>query len=136
MAGSRRSIQKLLDRHKLQISKELDPSQSAILTQLTKKGVIVSDEERQILCEQNVAARGDLFVEILSKKGFNAFREMCTALELECPHLLTSLLLDSTGRNGLQLIYHQELGTNLFSGGFPLQYFRLCSFYQFYIHRP
>ena len=49
MAGSRRSIQKLLDRHKLQIARELDPSQSAILTQLTKKGVIISEEERQIL---------------------------------------------------------------------------------------
>lgn len=99
MAGSRKSIQKLLDRHKLQISRELDPSQSAMLTQLSKKGVINVDEEKQLIGETNIAARGDLFVEILAKKGFNAFREMCTALELECPHLLTSLLLDSTGRN-------------------------------------
>ena len=99
MAGSRKSIQRLLDRHKLQISRELDPGNSGILTQLSKKGVINSDEERHILSEQNIAARGDLFVEILAKKGFNAFREMCIALELECPHLLTSLLLDSTGKN-------------------------------------
>ena len=99
MAGSRKSIQKLLDRHKLQISKELDPTQSGLITQLTKKGVLNSDEERQLmLVEQNVSARGDLFVEILAKKGFNAFGEMCCALELECPHLLTSLLLDSTGK--------------------------------------
>ena len=98
MAGSRRSIQKLLDRHKLQISKELDPSQSGLIGQLTKKGVFSVDEEKQLMLEQNVSARGDLFVEILAKKGFNAFREMCVALELECPHLLTSLLLDSTGK--------------------------------------
>ena len=98
MAGSRRSIQKLLDRHKLQISKELDPSQSGLIGHLTKKGVFSVDEEKQLMLEQNVSARGDLFVEILAKKGFNAFREMCVALELECPHLLTSLLLDSTGK--------------------------------------
>ena len=98
MAGSRKSIQKLLDRHKLQLSKELDPSQSGLITQLTKKGVFSADEERQLMLEQNVSARGELFVDILSKKGFNAFREMCVALELECPHLLTSLLLDSTGK--------------------------------------
>ena len=108
MAGSRKSIQRLLDRHKLQISRELDPSQSGILSQLSKKGVINSDEEKQILCEQNIAARGDLFVEILSKKGFNAFREMCTALELESPHLLTSLLLDSTGKICILSSYHQR----------------------------
>ena len=98
MAGSRKSIQKLLDRHKLQISRELDPGQSAMLSQLSKKGVLNAEEERQIKSEANIAARGDLFVDILAKKGFNAFREMCTALELECPHLLTSLLLDSTGK--------------------------------------
>ena len=101
MAGSRKSIQKLLDRHKLQISKELDPSQSGLIAQLTKKGVFSADEERQLMVEQNVSARAELFVDILSKKGFNAFREMCVALELECPHLLTSLLLDSTGKTNI-----------------------------------
>ena len=67
--------------------------------------MIACEEERQILSEQNISARGDLFVEILSKKGFNAFREMCTALELECPHLLTSLLLDSTGKKPHYVVF-------------------------------
>ena len=98
MAGSRKSIQKLLERHKLQISRELDPGQSGILTQLVKKGVLNAEEESKIRIETNLTAKADLFVDILSKKGFNAFREMCNALELECPHLLTSLLLDSTGK--------------------------------------
>ena len=96
MAGSRKSIQRLLERHKLQISRELE--HSGILAQLVKKGVVNHEEESKISSEVNLTARADLFVEVLSKKGFNAFREMCNALELECPHLLTSLLLDSTGK--------------------------------------
>ena len=96
MAGSRKSIQRLLERHKLQISRELE--HSGILTQLVKKGVVNHEEESKLKSEVNLTARADLFVEVLSKKGFNAFREMCNALELECPHLLTSLLLDSTGK--------------------------------------
>ena len=96
MAGSRKSIQRLLERHKLQISRELE--HSGILAQLVKKGVVNHEEESKISLEVNLTARADLFVEVLSKKGFNAFREMCNALELECPHLLTSLLLDSTGK--------------------------------------
>ena len=89
MAGSRKSIQRLLERHKLQISRELE--HSGILTQLVKKGVVNHEEESKLKSEVNLTARADLFVEVLSKKGFNAFREMCNALELECPHLLTSL---------------------------------------------
>ena len=120
MAGSRKSIQKLLDRHKLQISRELDRSQSGMLSQLTKKGVINMDEERQINSEQNIAARGDLFVEILAKKGFNAFREMCNALELECPHLLTSLLLDSTGKRKRNWLKFSLQITSLFTFQMPM----------------
>ena len=61
-------------------------------------------------------------MEILSKKGFNAFREMCTALELECPHLLTSLLLDSTGKNGsfISNLSSRFSRTNLHSVEFKL----------------
>jgi hypothetical protein len=108
MSGSRRSIQKLLDRHKLQIARELEPGQSAMLNHLTKKGVLTADEERQLVAERNIALRGDIFVDMLSKKGFNAFREMCVTLEMECPHLLTSLLLDSTGKTFFEVICCQS----------------------------
>ena len=76
--------------------------------------MIACEEERQILSEQNISARGDLFVEILSKKGFNAFREMCTALELECPHLLTSLLLDSTGKKPHYVVFSLCIFSNFY----------------------
>ncbi len=105
MAGSRKSIQKLLDRHKSQLARELDPQTSSVMTTLTKKGVLNTEEERILLHERNLTARGDLFVDILSKKGFNAFRELCVTLELECPHLLTSLLLDSTGKTKKLLVH-------------------------------
>lgn len=86
----------MLDRHKLQIAKELTGQN--LLAQLSKKGVFNAEEEQLIAAEADLTCRADLFVEILSKKGFNAFRELCIALEMECPHLLTSLLLDSTGK--------------------------------------
>ena len=98
MSGSRKSIARLLDRHKTVLGREMDPTNSQVLDHLVKKGVLSSDELQVLICERNYAARGEMFVDLFSRKGFNAFREFCITLELECPHLLTSLLLDSTGK--------------------------------------
>ncbi len=98
MAGSRKSIARLLDRHKTVLGRELDPTNSQVLSHLVKKGVMSGEELHLLTSERNYAVRGEMFVDLFSRKGFNAFREFCITLELECPHLLTSLLLDSTGK--------------------------------------
>ncbi len=98
MAGSRKSIARLLDRHKTVLGREMDPTNSQVLAHLVKKGVLSPEEQHLLISERNYAVRGEMFVDLFSRKGFNAFREFCITLELECPHLLTSLLLDSTGR--------------------------------------
>ena len=95
MTGSK-GIARLLDRHKIALSREIDSS--SILQHLVKKGVLSHDDERKLVSERNTHTRSDLLVEMFAQKGFNAFRELCMILELECPHLLTSLLLDSTGK--------------------------------------
>ena len=128
MAGSRKSIQRLLERHKLQISRELE--HSGILAQLVKKGVVNHEEESKISLEVNLTARADLFVEVLSKKGFNAFREMCNALELECPHLLTSLLLDSTGKKIVLIFNFSSMSIFVFDG-FNVNFVQLFNFVLF-----
>ena len=98
MSGSRKSIARLLDRHKTVLGRELDPTNSQVLAHMVKKGVLSLEEQRILATERNYAIRGEMFVDIFSRKGFNAFREFCVTLEMECPHLLTSLLLDSTGK--------------------------------------
>ena len=77
---------------------ELDPSVSPVLHHLVNKHVITAEEERSLVNEKNPTLRGEIFVDLFSQKGFNAFRELCNCLEMDCPHLLTSLLLDSTGK--------------------------------------
>ena len=98
MAGSRKSIARLLERHKTVLGREMDPTNSQVLAHLVKKGVLSPEEQHILVSERNYAIRGEMFVDLFSRKGFNAFREFCITLELECPHLLTSLLLDSTGK--------------------------------------
>lgn len=107
MPGSR-SIARLLERHKVSLSNEiLAPN---VLQQLSKKGVISAEEEDSLRSEANPVLRGDLIVHLFSQKGFNAFRELCITLELECPHLqLTSLLLDSAGQTDLLLCLFYNL---------------------------
>ena len=92
MSSSNR-ITKLLQKHKTELSKvNLDP----ILTHMVKKRVITRDEQATV-----VAATGDRkvdqLIQILPQKGFNAFREFCVILEMDYPHLLTSLIIESNG---------------------------------------
>ena len=76
----------------------MDPSVSPVLHHLVNKHVITAEEERSLVNEKNPTLRGEIFVDLFAQKGFNAFRELCNCLEMDCPHLLTSLLLDSTGK--------------------------------------
>ena len=76
----------------------MDPSVSPVLHHLVNKHVITAEEERSLVTEKNPTLRGEIFVDLFAQKGFNAFRELCNCLEMDCPHLLTSLLLDSTGK--------------------------------------
>ena len=85
----------------LHLALELDPSVSPVLHHLVNKHVITAEEERSLVNEKNPTLRGEIFVDLFAQKGFNAFRELCNCLEMDCPHLLTSLLLDSTGKTPL-----------------------------------
>ena len=82
----------------------MDPSVSPVLHHLVNKHVITVEEERSLVNEKNPTLRGEIFVDLFAQKGFNAFRELCNCLEMDCPHLLTSLLLDSTGKKSVSLI--------------------------------
>ncbi len=97
MPGSR-SIARLLERHKASLAREIETTD--VLRHLCKKGVIDERESAAIVGAADPAARADAVVELFSSKGFNAFRELCVTLELECPHLLTALLLDNGGGRG------------------------------------
>lgn len=95
MATPSRSVVRLLERHKREISQEI--ANSNVVQHLTKKGVFTPEEGHMLNECNNSAISGEIFVDLIAKKGFNAFRELCVTLELESPQLLTALLLDSTG---------------------------------------
>ena len=90
MSSSNR-ITRLLQKHKGELSRvDLEP----ILVHLVKKRVISREEQ---LALGSGDQRVEKLIELLPTKGFNAFREFCVILEMDCPHLLTSLLMDSNG---------------------------------------
>ena len=92
-----KSIAKLLERHTSVLARELGEN-STLLSRMGDKAVLSILEQRAILGEQKIELRSEMLVEIISGKGFSAFRQFCTVLETEFPHLLTQLLLDSTGK--------------------------------------
>lgn len=100
MPGSR-SIARLLERHKDSLARELESTN--VLHHLCKKGVISREETERIAGCTDAESRADAIVDLFSQKGFNAFRELCVTLELECPHLLTALLLDNGSRGGRKI---------------------------------
>lgn len=95
MAGASEVVS-LLEKHKSTIVREL--SKTNILTVLVKKGVLSPQDEELVLKELNDSVKGDVFIEIISRKGVDAFKEFCFALETECPHLLTDLLAENLGK--------------------------------------
>ena len=88
-----RSIARLLERHKSALAREVEGT--GVLGRLVAKGVLAGEDARPAAA---VGTGGDLLVDTFSRKGFDAFRELCVTLEVESPHLLTSLLLDSQGK--------------------------------------
>ena len=90
----------LLSRHKLALAREFGAPVSGVLTRLSARGVLTAEDERRLRSETDESLRGDRVAELFAEKGFNAFRELCVALEMECPHLLTSLVIDNPGKEG------------------------------------
>ncbi len=94
-----RSIARLLERHKSALAREVE--RTGVLARLAKKGVLSGEEEARLRQDARPGSEGgtggSLLVDVFSRKGFDAFRELCVTLEVESPHLLTSLLLDSQG---------------------------------------
>ncbi|XP_071746241.1 tight junction protein ZO-3 isoform X15 [Lepeophtheirus salmonis] len=88
------SVSNLLERHKGALSR--DPNFVMVVSELVSKGIVSYSEEGHILAELDFDLRGEIFTRIFSRKGFNAFRELCSILEERSPHFLTSLLLDTT----------------------------------------
>lgn len=95
MAGTSEVVS-LLEKHKNTIVSEL--SKTNILTVLVKKGVLSPQDEDLVLNEQNESVKGDVFIELIARKGVDAFKEFCFALETECPHVLTNLLAENLGK--------------------------------------
>lgn len=91
------AVSRLLERNKELISRELESTK--ILGFLVKKGVLSIDEEQAVCSQSDANIRCEVFVKVLAQKGLSAFRELCYALEKECPHVLTSLLVDTGGNS-------------------------------------
>ncbi|KAL7302127.1 hypothetical protein TKK_0005353 [Trichogramma kaykai] len=107
-------VRTLLSRHKTSLLREL--SQTSLLGVLVKRAVL-SEFDRQALYGPGSSEPDvELFIELLQAKGFEAFREFCFALEAECPHVLTDLLVDQHAlteqQQQLQLQQQQESAAN------------------------
>jgi len=81
---------KLLWKHKAVIVNELDVTR--VLPILVRRGMFNGVEEREILSSPDARFRADLFVDRLSTKSPDAFGQLCRALELTQPNLLTRFL--------------------------------------------
>lgn len=116
--GGSAEVRMLLSRHKASLARELKATN--LLQVLLKRGVITELDIQALLLasstssssvdhqtpaqdESNQEADVDLFIELIQGKGFEAFREFCFALEAECPHVLTDLLVDQHAITGLFL---------------------------------
>ncbi|XP_063980118.1 tight junction protein ZO-1-like isoform X2 [Diachasmimorpha longicaudata] len=93
MAGSS-EVKTLLSRHKASLLRELNTTD--LLSALVKRCVITEIDKDAVAgnADRSAVADIDLFIDVIGAKGFDAFREFCFALEAECPHVLTDLLVD------------------------------------------
>ena len=96
MAGKGGGAARLLAKHRSTIVRELDVA--TVLPQLVEKGVFSYAEEREVLLSLDPRRRTEIFIDLLSRKGFDAFHEFCRVLERSSPHLLTYFLLDNQGK--------------------------------------
>jgi len=109
------AVSRLLDRNRELISRELESTK--IVGLLVKKGVLSVDEEQAVNSHTDANLRCDAFVRVLAQKGLTAFRELCYALEHECPHVLTSLLVDAGSNNptsGIVIVHLTENNASFF----------------------
>jgi len=91
----KRWASKILKRHRQKILSELDVS--AVFPYLVYDKVFTLGEYKEILGHESSKKRTEVFLDHLSCKGPAAFCSFCSVLEEECPHLLTSFLLDEKG---------------------------------------
>lgn len=115
--GGSAEVRTLLSRHKASLARELKATN--LLGVLLKRGVITELDRQALLLasstptpdqvprqdENSQEADVELFIELIQGKGFEAFREFCFALEAECPHVLTDLLVDQHAITGLFYTY-------------------------------
>ncbi|XP_015112181.1 tight junction protein ZO-1 isoform X1 [Diachasma alloeum] len=99
MAGSS-EVKTLLSRHKASLLRELNTTD--LLSVLVKRCVITEIDKDAVAgnADRSAVADIDLFIDVIGAKGFDAFREFCFALEAECPHVLTDLLVDQHSLTG------------------------------------
>ncbi|KAK6184685.1 hypothetical protein SNE40_007104 [Patella caerulea] len=95
MAG-RGGVARLFERHRPRLLKELDINR--IFPKLARKGVFTPVEETEISSITDNIKKIEVFLDLLSVKGTKAFQEFCSSLEELSPSLLTSFLLDTSGK--------------------------------------
>ncbi|XP_011499294.1 PREDICTED: transcription initiation factor TFIID subunit 7-like [Ceratosolen solmsi marchali] len=134
--GGSPEVRILLSRHKASLLRELEATN--LLGVLLKRGVITEVDRQALVSsgfarrpnygrsggdddddddvDDDVDVNGsigdttdvDLFIELIQAKGFEAFREFCFALEAECPHVLTDLLVDQHALTGQSSSFGQS----------------------------
>ena len=97
MAGYGGGIARLLGKHRKTLVREINADQ--VIPYLVRNGIIDYSEDRDLYMTQTPKQRAELLIDILAKKGGQGFRELCSALEVQNPRLLSTLLVDLTGRS-------------------------------------
>lgn len=90
MAGMT-SVGRLLERHKSEFN-DLDTLK--LLQKLESAGAISVEERQQLEEAATPSKRTDGIINLISRKGYSGFQELCSSLESVCPHLLTKFALD------------------------------------------
>lgn len=97
MAGMT-SVGRLLERHKSEFN-DLDTLK--LLQKLESAGAISVEERQQLEEAATPSKRTDGIINLISRKGYSGFQELCSSLESVCPHLLTKFALDIlAGKSG------------------------------------
>lgn len=94
MAGMT-SVGRLLERHKSEFN---DIDTLKLIQKLESAGAITPEEKHQLEDANTPSKRTDEIVNLISRKGYSAFQELCLSLESVCPHLLTKFALDIAGK--------------------------------------
>lgn len=90
MAGMT-SVGRLLERHKSDFN---DIDTLKLLQKLESAGAINVEERQQLEDAATPLKRTDGIINLISRKGYSGFQDLCSSLESVCPHLLTKFALD------------------------------------------